>query len=591
MKKKGVTIRISLAIAVFAVFFSAILSAGGATNEGYGEDQTSLGQHTDSFEDSNNVSVAVDVIRNSTLEVMELNYSIDGPAYENFTTYTEVDEDGDITITSSKIDWVTMRRDAETYVWKDFSGDYFGDFELKFMVNITDLEAGDATGASIAGIMVLTNSTARVMDDLVGADWFTLLLVQEAAVDDVFRLRVSQRFGGVNVFVSPYGLSFPVNDALYITFNRSGQDCGMYIFDSYARTNLLQEYEDVGEGKTYRYFMPLSNYGRDVDPADHHTGYLENLDFGSAGYVYDPEGYFSTVDYLVNPLTSGAGLAVLVNTSIPANTDIQFQISDDNISWTDHEGVVGDSENLLGGFEAIDLRQLNYSANIYFRGNLSTTDGLATPRVYQIRLITMIGNVSAPIIQNVTGNWIEYNATAIDATVGTVDSGQLNSTYFIDGNMFNVSEVVGVPGMQISVNFTGVDPDAESLWVLFYGLYDGNLNHDFDMELWNFTAGLWVEDSHIPDMIAFDWINSTIYAVRIPNEFLNGGEVRVRLDHESAGNINHDLVIDYIRLQAFIPSAAAPAGDTFQFFWIVIGIALSLISIVLSKMWFDGRDP
>ncbi|MHA2344847.1 MAG: hypothetical protein ACXADW_23610, partial [Candidatus Hodarchaeales archaeon] len=164
--------------------------------------------------------------------------------------------------------------------------------------------------------------------------------------------------------------------------------------------------------------------------------------------------------------------------------------------------------------------------------------------------------------------------------------GNLASTYFVDGNMFNVSEVVGVPGMQISVNFTLVDPDAESLWVLIYALYDGNLNHDFDIEVWNFTAGAWVEDDHILDGVVLSWINSTIYAIRIPNEFLSGGEVRVRLDHESAGNVNHDLFIDYIRLQAFIPSDVA-AADEFQFFWIVLAIALMLIGIMLAKAWFE----
>ncbi|MHA2054548.1 MAG: hypothetical protein ACW99F_13210, partial [Candidatus Hodarchaeales archaeon] len=82
------------------------------------------------------------------------------------------------------------------------------------------------------------------------------------------------------------------------------------------------------------------------------------------------------------------------------------------------------------------------------------------------------------------------------------------------------------------------------------------------------------------------WINSTIYAIRIPNEFLSGGEVRVRLDHESAGNVNHDLFIDYIRLQAFIPSDVA-AADEFQFFWIVLAIALMLIGIMLAKAWFE----
>jgi hypothetical protein len=155
--------------------------------------------------------------------------------------------------------------------------------------------------------------------------------------------------------------------------------------------------------------------------------------------------------------------------------------------------------------------------------------------------------------------------------------------------MFNVSEVVGVPGMQISINFTDVDPAAESLWLLFYGLYEGNLNHDFDIEVWDFENSIWVEDSHIPDMVSFGWINSTIYPIRIPYDFLSDGEVRIRLDHEAAGNINHDLFVEYVRLQAFIPLESA--AETFQLFWIAIAISLMIIGILLASMWPDEGDP
>jgi hypothetical protein len=86
------------------------------------------------------------------------------------------------------------------------------------------------------------------------------------------------------------------------------------------------------------------------------------------------------------------------------------------------------------------------------------------------------------------------------------------------------------------------------------------LNHDFDVEVWNFTGSAWVEDSHIEDMTGYEWVNSTIYGLRIPNDFLSSGEVRVRFDHEAAGNINHDLSIERIRLQAFVPTGLAVAG-------------------------------
>jgi hypothetical protein len=142
--------------------------------------------------------------------------------------------------------------------------------------------------------------------------------------------------------------------------------------------------------------------------------------------------------------------------------------------------------------------------------------------------------------------------------------------------------------MVLSGNFTGIPEEAISLWLRLYAHYDGNLNHDFDMEFWNFDLGIWVEDDHITDGTGLSYFNSTLYDLRIPSEYMSAGAVRIRLDHESAGNINHDLFIDQIQLLAFIPVESE--AEAFQFFWIVIAIALMIIGIVLARMWPDEGD-
>lgn len=320
------------------------------------------------------------------------------------------------------------------------------------------------------------------------------------------------------------------------------------------------------------------------------TYYSELDDFttqanGTAGGGYVLDGYFTTTDYLSDPFANGSILVQMTNTSMPVNTAITMEFSEDNITWT-----LNDWQPIFGGFESVDLRDLNYSAGYHIRYNLSTTDPAITPRLYQSRLITTLGNASIITeTQNVSGAWVKYNLTEFNASVGTVDAGLLSSTFFIDGIMFNVSEVVGVPGMRLSGNFTDVDEDAISLWLLIYAHYDGNLNHDFDIEFWDFESSAWIEDEHITDVLELTWFNSTVYRLRIPARFLRNGEVRIRLDHEAAGNMNHDLMIDQIQLQAFVPSAAA--GEPFQFFWIVIGIALMIIGIVLARMWPEEGDP
>lgn len=345
----------------------------------YGEDSLSLGQLVDDYENENNVSSADNVWNNVTLDSMELNFT--GGVVEDFTSYTEVDEDGDLTITAPKIDISSMRRDAETYVWKDFNPDYFGNFIHLFKVNITDLEAGDSSSASITVFSLMTNSTPDVMDDLQASNWLGVLLAQNGANDDKFALRVWERDGGATVFLSPEQNIFDINDPIFITFNRTGDNVGLFIFDSEARNNLIQSWTGVGNGKTYRYLEPLANSGRNVDPADHYTGYVENMVIGGSGFG---EGYFNTTDYF--DYVNGSSLVWLTNSSIPSGTSLKVQFSNDGGStYVDNEGNAG-SNTLTEGHEALDLRDLNYTS-LTVRYNFTGTPA-DTPRLYQSRLIT-----------------------------------------------------------------------------------------------------------------------------------------------------------------------------------------------------------
>ena len=80
---------------IIPVFFILILSLFQTLpfieSAGYGEENENLGQFTDDFENDNNVSVAVNVIRNSTLHAMELNQSVGQTVIYNLTRLREHD--------------------------------------------------------------------------------------------------------------------------------------------------------------------------------------------------------------------------------------------------------------------------------------------------------------------------------------------------------------------------------------------------------------------------------------------------------------------------------------------------------------------
>ena len=534
------------------------------------------------------------MIRNATLDAMELNFTAGTGVLLNYSEYTKVGADSRLTVTDYTISTnPDFRRGTEEGYYLDRGAGNIGVFLYEFEFVISDVDAGDADSRDMGSIFTVNNWIGDQQDQPGGTyDYLSVAIRNSGALDNWYTIRLVGGQNGAIVTneISAAKLISP-NTRYATVWRDAGGNCNVTVYQDSERTISLYSLADNDGGQSDAFRYEYAWFAQDAigDANDWFVGSVSNLFNGSHG-GFTPEGYFTTVDYLSDPFANGSALVAMTITDIPANTDIQLQFSNDTVVWTDHQGIPGNSVDLLGGLESIDLRGLNHSNAIQYRYNLSTSDPLITPRVNQSRLITTIGNASIITeIQNVSGAWIEYDLTEFNASVGTVDAGLLSSTFFIDGVMFNVSEVVGVPGMMLSGNFTDVDDDAISLWVLIYAHYDGNLNHDFDIEVWDFANSVWVEDDHITDVLELTFFNSTIYRLRIPANFLSNGEVRIRLDHESAGNINHDLMIDQIQLQAFIPSAAAE--EPFQFFWIVIGIALMIIGIVLSRMWPEEGDP
>lgn len=64
-------------------------------------------------------------------------------ASEDFTTYTEVDPNSKITVTSSKVSWVALSRNEQAYVYKTMGYKFFDkDFTHKFKVQFSNYQNG-----------------------------------------------------------------------------------------------------------------------------------------------------------------------------------------------------------------------------------------------------------------------------------------------------------------------------------------------------------------------------------------------------------------------------------------------------------------
>lgn len=126
--------------------------------------------------------------------------------------------------------------------------------------------------------------------------------------------------------------------------------------------------------------------------------------------------------------------------------------------------------------------------------------------------------------------------------VGDHIYGTVNSTYVVDGDVWRCDEVVGAPGYRLLFNFTTSEIPND---LYIYALYDGNLAHIVNVEMYNFSSSGWTTLGQIIDGVSYSWVNLSIPD---PSNHTFRLNTRIRLDHASPGNVNHKIYIDEIGL-------------------------------------------
>ena len=369
--------KILLGILIFCLLFPG-LPGYAQTDEGYGEDETALGQFVDSFETSGNVSVAVNVIRNSTLEAMELNSTAGGiKQYENFTAYTQVEPDNRVDVINDTHVAHRAERDEDSYLFFDYGTDYFDNFTHQF---VWESDFAELTGIGYVWMVSDTADDAKGIDDG-GGNFLGLQMYSDGT-----GRRLLLRECDSGALFTTIWQSGPLANTLYYTnVSKYGTDLTVKIYDDPGMTNLIRTMSlTLQTDHKLEYIIPVNTYNSGLNKFTNQDVYF--LWLGNVTGGYETEGYFTTVDYLSDPLANGSALVHLTNTTMPGGTAITVEFSDDNSTW-----ILNDWQPIFGGFESIDLRDLNYSSGLYIRYNF-TGPGSVTPRLYQSRLITTEGN-------------------------------------------------------------------------------------------------------------------------------------------------------------------------------------------------------
>ena len=192
-------------------------------------------------------------------------------AFEDFTTYTEVDPNSDITVTSSKLDVDTMRRDALSYVRKDKGSGHFEDFEHLVTIPLTSVSA-DHMGL---GHWVIANSSDTHVQRDDNNDGLSITSYRWPTA--TYRIFLKDHTNdGEDFYVTS------INTTYYLTIERSSTTCTCKIYSDVSRETLLDTLTITCGTGTYQYIYGISSRENPSSGSRTATGYTENLDLQEA---------------------------------------------------------------------------------------------------------------------------------------------------------------------------------------------------------------------------------------------------------------------------------------------------------------------
>lgn len=186
---------------------------------------------------------------------------------EDFETYTKVDEDGDITVTSTKIDVDTMRGDALSYVRRDKLTANIVDFEHKVKATYTSASA-DIAIMCLWGLSYTPSNTQKQQDD--NNEGMNLRVARLGVYNGRWAV---QDYNGNGSDFGDIGAG-----TFWCVIKRSGITftCKMYS-DEYGGA-LTDTLTFTCSTDAYRYIYGLMSSEGVAHAADTITGYIENLD-------------------------------------------------------------------------------------------------------------------------------------------------------------------------------------------------------------------------------------------------------------------------------------------------------------------------
>ncbi len=419
---------------------------------------------------------------------------------ENYTTYTEVDPNSRITITSAtRIDYAGIQRDEGAYVYTDKGANYYsGDFEIQVDIHLTSGDTNSVTFALMLANLIDDAFYIQQNDDLLGVQ------INRGASGTTIILRES--VNGTTQTDTNSALTLDTTYYLTVARDESVGTYGTlycYIYSDSDRTSLVDTLIlTLTAANDFRYLYGFASSNAGTTLAQ--TGYVENLtdvtpiNVSATTAALTLTAYPADIKFARNVSATTAALT-LTAYDADINLDKNVSATAAALTLTAYDAIVNAATNIQAGTAALTLT--TYTASLIPVISVDATTAALTLTAYPAD-IKFDRNVSATAAAlTLTAYTAAVNAeTSIQATLASL----ILTAYASDVNLNkNISASVA------SLTLTTYDATVES-----------DLGQATILSANNFPQGATVEYKIVDALLGLleDWTSTGVHEVQGPTK-------------------------------------------------------------------------
>lgn len=263
-------------------------------------------------------------------------------AYEDPTTYIEVDPNSHIEETITRVTATTLARNESAYLYKDFGSDYFGNFTHFFQGRLSSVSDPN----SVLILWGLSNTVANTQG------WGTGLFVFFLYDSGQYKLYIQE------VGQSPQGAYvISLNTTYYFTLKRMNTSWILNVYSDITRATWLTTISTTVATTTYKYLYLMASYNDSTSP--NASGYGEYYDINALNTtIADLFSladttcicWLNTIADLITLTGESSWKLRIVNAEVVGLTDVSLN----NCIWTKS---IAESLSLLDSWPKIGWRK------------------------------------------------------------------------------------------------------------------------------------------------------------------------------------------------------------------------------------------